>query len=98
MTKNPNRPKRQMTEGFKRWMTILVQTPIPNLRRLPVILKKVIWLLIGAHLITEISSILTELFPAWSDREVSYFVCPKFELKMPFNWWLKYLSDDVFNV
>jgi hypothetical protein len=88
---------RAMVE-LRHWTMVLVQTPTINLRSLPVLLKRVILLLIGAHFICEVSSIITEIWPVQSRREINWFISPQFEAKMPMNWWLKYLSDDVFNV
>jgi len=95
---NLNRLKDRTMAVLRRWMIPVAQTPIINLRSLPVILKKVIILLIIGHFLLEVSSILTELFPKWSRKEVSLFVRPGFSAPMPVNWWIKYLSDDVFNV
>lgn len=97
MSKNLNQLKNLKKAAQQLWMTA-AQTPTINLRALPVLLKKIIILLIGVHFLQETSSILTELFPIWSRHEVSIFIRPGFEAKMPINWWLKYLSDDVFNV
>jgi hypothetical protein len=86
-------------KGMQRLWTILVgQTRTTNLRSLPVLLKKVILFLIVAHFLNEVSSIITEIWPKGSRREVSFFLKPGFEAPMPLNWWIKYLSDDVFNV
>jgi len=101
MSKNQNRFK-TLTKGMWRKLrtipVVLVQTPTISLARLPVILKKTILLLIIAHFLNEVSSIVTELWPHWSRKEVDFFIKPGFHALMPLNWWIKYLSDDIFNI
>ena len=72
--------------------------PIKILPHLPVVIKQCIVLLLVAHFLCEVPSILTELFPSWSIRKIDLFLCPWFHFKIKINWWLKYLSGDLFEI
>lgn len=84
-------------ELLNRWM-IQVRTQITNLQNLPAPLRDSFFILLGAHLLTEAPSILTDLYPGWSRQIIDPFLKPGFHLAdpLPLNWYLKYMLDDVF--
>lgn len=71
-----------------------IRTRLP----LPVVIKQCIVLLLVAHFLCEVPSILTELFPAWSIQKRDMFLCPWFHYSLKINWWMKYLSGDLFDI
>lgn len=77
---------------------IRVQTQIKSLRNLPAPLRDSFFILFGAHLMCEVPSVLTDLFPKWSIQVVDPFLRPGFHLSepLPLNWYLKYMTDDLF--
>lgn len=73
-------------------------TPTKILLRLPVVIRQCIVLLLVTHFLCEVPSILTELFPKWAIQKKDLFLSPSFKYPIKINWWLKYLSGDLFEV
>lgn len=83
-----------------KWMTSQTAgaTPTQTLHRLPGDIRNCIIILIVAHFLCEVPSLLWELFPKWSEVKVDWFLCPSFHLSIKRDWYMRYLSVDVFEL
>lgn len=59
------------------------------------VIRDCIGLLIIGHLLTEVSSILYDIWPKWSDTEVYWFLSPWYHMKMERKWYIKMAADDM---
>ena len=55
-------------------------------------------ILLIAHVQTEISNVLTEIMPGIMTRKVDLFLCPWYTMPYQLNWWVKFLTNDIFEV
>jgi hypothetical protein len=84
----------------KRLRMILVRilTTILRLHRAPLAVKQCFALTVIALCITEVPSLLNDVFPHWAQQErKDWFLLPGFELKNPYQlvWLLKFSSEDI---
>lgn len=66
-----------------------------QIRSLNRVIRDCIALLIIGHLLTEVSSLLYDIWPEWSDTEVYGFVSPWYHMKMERKWYIKMAADDL---
>lgn len=56
------------------------------------------FVLIGAHILTEVHGFIYDVFPKINEMNVDLFWSKDFKLKLNLHWYIKMLSDDLFVV
>lgn len=93
---NPSRHLRSLKQKMFRPTIVgrirAVRVQILSLNK---VIRDCIALLIIGHLLTEVSSLLYDIWPKWGDTEVYWFLCPWYHMKMERKWYIKMAADDL---